>query len=612
MTKGEASLGSGEVAGLLDLLSDSIVVIEPDGVIRYWNAAASERFGFSAEEAIGQIGFRLLRTEFPSPRGEIVDRVLTHGSWEGTITHRHRDGARLTATSRWVRRGTGRDFTIVQIHRDLTATEQALHRSEERFRLATEALASYLVDWDIEAKVVHRSEGFERLLGYAPTSETHHPDWWPTIIHPDDRERAMRELREAFESDAETFRLQYRVRHADGGYRHMSDRGRILRNSEGKAVRMVGGKIDITARVRDREALLRSEAKFESLFEVFPHIVWMTDEHGNAEYGNRRLYEYVGMSPQEFANDGWKVAIHPDDLPRSLARESSAVEGGRAREGFVRMRRALDGAYRWFYSTRAPMEDGEGRVHGWIGCLVDVDDQRRAEERLEEAVRERTRELTESLAEREAIMYSVAHDLRAPLRSIVATCRILRDEFSDELSSDAVALLERQQTAAKRLAEQIDAVLKIQIVTRQEPAVEPVELSAIARRVADELLTQDWPQPLSFEIQDGLVDAADPQLIGLVLQNLLENACKYSPAGGRIAFGRRPDGAYFVSDEGIGFDPVYLEKIFRPFERLHRADEFPGTGIGLSLVERIVHRHEGRIWAESQPGQGATFLFTLG
>jgi signal transduction histidine kinase len=231
-------------------------------------------------------------------------------------------------------------------------------------------------------------------------------------------------------------------------------------------------------------------------------------------------------------------------------------------------------------------------------------------EELERRVTERTAELEAANREMEGFTYSISHDLRAPLRAIVSSSRMLEEDFGPQLTPEANALLERQRSAALKMATLIEDLLNFSRIGRQEIRKRAIDLSALAADVVEE-----YGEGCSVEVQPGMEFQGDPALIRLVLQNLIENACKYSPGGGRVRVGtvQTDEGlAYFVADQGIGFDMQYAERIFRPFERLHRDGEFEGTGIGLANVRRIVERHGGKVWAESTPGQGSTFYFTGG
>lgn len=215
-------------------------------------------------------------------------------------------------------------------------------------------------------------------------------------------------------------------------------------------------------------------------------------------------------------------------------------------------------------------------------------------------------------AELESFSYSVSHDLRAPLRGIDGFSRELLLQYGDQLDATASHYLNRIRQGAKRMSELIDAMLQLARLSRNTMRQVDLNVTDTARRVADGIRERAMDRDIDFAIEPGLTTVADPHLLTIVFENLLGNAAKFS--GGRdearIEVGRS-GGAFFVRDNGVGFDPGHAEKLFGAFQRLH-GNEFEGTGIGLAIVQRIVHRHGGRIWAESSPGLGATFFFTLG
>jgi signal transduction histidine kinase len=241
---------------------------------------------------------------------------------------------------------------------------------------------------------------------------------------------------------------------------------------------------------------------------------------------------------------------------------------------------------------------------------------RRLNHLLERRVDERTRQLELSNSELESFSYSVSHDLRAPLRSIDGFSRILLGTCGSKFDDEERALFDRILNATGRMNELIDDLLNLSRVTRTAMTLEEVDLSGVADRVVRALRTEHPESQAQFIIERGMVAACDKRLVEVVLGNLLENAWKFSShtAEPRIEFSStmvNGERVLLVRDNGAGFDPEYKSKLFAPFQRLHRQEEFPGTGVGLATVSRIVHRHGGWITAESQPGKGATFYFTL-
>lgn len=240
----------------------------------------------------------------------------------------------------------------------------------------------------------------------------------------------------------------------------------------------------------------------------------------------------------------------------------------------------------------------------------------RAKDELEERVEERTTELSDAIRELESFSYAVSHDLRAPLRSIDGFARALQEDFGDGLDEAARRYLERITAGSQNMSRLIDDLLNLSRLTHGplRPAV--VDLSALARRMAVQLGEREPERDVTVEISDGMTVRGDEQLLGILLTNLLDNAWKFTrgEVDARIRVGsRRQDGetVYFVADNGAGFNMRYANKLFVPFQRLH-ANEVEGTGIGLATVQRIVHRHGGRLWAEGTEGEGASFFFTIG
>lgn len=235
---------------------------------------------------------------------------------------------------------------------------------------------------------------------------------------------------------------------------------------------------------------------------------------------------------------------------------------------------------------------------------------------LEQRIAERTAQLELTNRELEAFSYSVSHDLRAPLRSIDGFSQALLEDYGDKLDAPGVDHLRRVRAASQRMARLIDDLLELSRMTRSEIRREPVDLSALARVIAGDLRKAQPGRQVTFRIANGLVAEGDPRLLRVVLENLLGNAWKFTAKQQRatIEVGlaqRDSKPAYFVRDDGAGFDMDYAGKLFGAFQRLHAVTEFEGTGIGLATVQRIVHRHGGQVWAEGEVGKGATFSFTL-
>ncbi|AIE85744.1 PAS/PAC sensor hybrid histidine kinase [Fimbriimonas ginsengisoli Gsoil 348] len=364
---------------------------------------------------------------------------------------------------------------------------------------------------------------------------------------------------------------------------------------------------DVTSIVESAEALRQSEDRFRTIAESIPQFIFGADADGNTDYCNPQYLEFLGLNATQISEGQWMSSVHPEDLESLIEAWNGALATGTSYETEARRLRASDGSYRWCRTMAKPIRDSEGRVVRWYGVVTDIHDQKEQERTLERLVRERTAELEAAYREQESFSYSVSHDLRAPLRAIAASARILEEDFGGSLPAEARRVLDRQSESAKKLAMLIDDLLQLSRVGRQEIERVPINLSKLFTEVSESIAT---PAGLHFEIQPGLSTEGDLRLIRLVAQNLLENAAKFSPDGGIIRVGKDSKG-FFVSDLGVGFDMAHSTRLFQPFHRLHREEEFKGTGIGLATVRRIVERHQGQVWARSEPGKGATFWFTL-
>ena len=276
----------------------------------------------------------------------------------------------------------------------------------------------------------------------------------------------------------------------------------------------------------------------------------------------------------------------------------------------------------WLETSKIPLTDVEGKVIGMLGAYNDITErklnQRQLDEyrtQLEEKVAERTAALETSNKELESYSYSIAHDLRAPLRSLIGFSQIIAEDAADRLNEEELDALARIVAAGNHMADLIDDILELSKITRSKLNVAPVDISEISREIIDNFKDDTQKRNIQWKIQDKMIDTGDEILIRLLMQNLIDNACKFTnkTSDPTIDISRTKNGKgyfYHIHDNGIGFEMEYADKIFLPFHRLH-SEEFDGTGVGLATVQRIVQRHGGEIWAEGKPGQGATFHFTL-
>jgi light-regulated signal transduction histidine kinase (bacteriophytochrome) len=269
------------------------------------------------------------------------------------------------------------------------------------------------------------------------------------------------------------------------------------------------------------------------------------------------------------------------------------------------------------------MNFGEDGKYSLYILIRDFTDKKLAEEELqklneelEERVKERTQQLEQVNKELEAFSYSVSHDLRTPLRSIDGFSQVLLEDFSKYLDETGQDYLQRIRTSTKRMSNLIDDLLNLSRLTRKELSIEQIDLTKLCQEIFEELKINEPSRKIRLSIERGMKLNGDPTLIRTVIENLIGNSWKFTrkKAVPKITFGTKTinkEKIYFIEDNGVGFDMAYANKLFTVFQRLHSYKEFEGTGIGLAIVQRIINRHGGKIWAEGKINKGATFYFTI-
>ena len=379
---------------------------------------------------------------------------------------------------------------------------------------------------------------------------------------------------------------------------------------------------DISDRKRAEATLRLSEERFAKAFRASPAALTITrltdgcfldvNESFLSLFGYRRD-EVIGQRSLAL-----NMYANPDERAELVRR---LREQGSVRNYEMTTQTKSSELRRVLFSTELFELDGEACI---LATIVDITDRQRAEEQvrklnaeLETRVVERTAALEATNKELEAFSYSVSHDLRAPLRRIDGFSLALLEDYGATLDAQGQDLLQRVRTAAQHMGDMIDGLLNLSHLTRGQLRSEPVDLSFLAQTLVAELRQSEPTRQVEIDIAEGLRTSGDVRLLRVVLENLLGNAWKFTAkcSQPKIEVGILPEAqdkpVYFVRDNGAGFNMAYADRLFGAFQRLHVTSEFAGTGIGLATVQRIIHRHDGRIWAESAEGQGATFYFTL-
>jgi PAS domain S-box-containing protein len=398
--------------------------------------------------------------------------------------------------------------------------------------------------------------------------------------------------------------------------------GKPLRDREGK---ILGAMVFVRDVTQERQTAARqrlSEERFRLIVEAAQEGIWTLDAEGHTTYVNHFMARMLGYIPDEML--GRHVLSFSDEEGRGIIAQSLELRRKGVRQVHERRFLHRNGTSVWALVSSNPLVDELGRYIGALAMVTDISHRRQAEhqvrqlnEQLEQRIAERTAQLEFSNRELEAFAYSVAHDLRAPLRSISNFTLALTEDCVGQLDATGLDYLQRIRASSQRMSELIDGILALSRINRTGFKAAEVNLSSLARALSEQLQRWQPERSVHFHLQEGLVDRGDPELLRLMLENLLGNAWKFTRqrAVAEIGFGVLPDSGsgrvYFVKDNGAGFDMAFQDKLFGVFQRLHTQQEFEGNGVGLATVQRILRRHGGRIWGEGRVDQGATFFFTL-
>jgi PAS domain S-box-containing protein len=517
-------------------------------------------------------------------------------------------------------RGSTHDIT------ERRRAEEALQASEQRFRDYADMAADWFWEQDADFRfttVTYRPGGQPLTPPHYDRDSAGKHRWeLPYVNVPEgfwEEHRRQLQAGRPFSN----LRLQ---RRDDGVVRHVELSGRPLFDLQGRLIGYRGTGRDITVQVTAREKLEKTLSWLEQAVRAAGMGLWERDiETWNFSFRDnwRALFGYAADEIEDTAED-FNRLVHPEDLSRIQA-AGRAYAANPQSEYEIRFRvRHKDGSWRWVLSRGNVLTDATTGRGTFIGCHLDITEQMRAEEQLRELaatletrVEARTAALDELNRELDAFNFSVSHDLRTPLRAIEGFSRALLEDYRERLDEAGRDYLRRIGAAAMRMGELIEALHELSRLSRAPLRLRPVDLSALARELVAELREQAPERAVDIDIADTPAAEGDARLLRIVLANLLGNAWKFTgkTAPARIAFGahRDADGrdVYFLRDNGAGFDMQFADKLFRVFHRLHREDEFPGQGVGLTTVQRIVARHGGRVWGEGERGRGATFFFTF-
>lgn len=596
--------------------------------VSYFSPRFRELLGYD-DEAEFHREFHFKTALHPDDRDRAVAAqdaaLLEQQGFDQTYRLRCRDG-----DYRWFRgRGraswnaAGQAYRFAGSITDVTAqkaAEAALRESEERLYFAVRGSSDGIWDWDVANDRYFVSPRYRELIGYGADDLPDQRLSFLDGLHPDDWPRVDEAMRRHF-AERTPFDIEYRLRCKDGAYRWFRGRGQAVWDARGCVIRFSGASSDISAQKQAEASIRALLAELQAIHDnLLVGIAFLRDDV--IVRSNRHVDELFGYAPGELAQQSIAL-LFPDATAWAAARARiGELKAAATAVGLEARLKRKDGSAFWaFLNARAL--DSTDAAGGEVWMFLDVTERKRAEgeltrlnAELEQRVRDRTAELQAANTELEAFSYSVSHDLMAPLRGIDGFSRMLEEDCLGDGDDRARNHVHRIRAGIRRMKQLVDDLLSLSRVTRSEMKRAPVDLSAIAAEVLDELRQQQPQRSVKTCLAAGLVAEGDASLLRIVLENLLRNAWKFTSrrAEANIRLGvllSEGKPVYFVGDNGAGFDMRYSAKLFGAFQRMHRASDFEGTGIGLAIVHRIVQRHGGRIWAEAAPDQGATFFFTL-
>ncbi|MBW4520619.1 MAG: PAS domain-containing protein [Scytolyngbya sp. HA4215-MV1] len=528
-----------------------------------------------------------------------------------------------TGEYRWIanygkavsRDSQGNPLRMIGTHRDITGSKQVeeqLRKSDAHLKTAQRIGKLGSWEFDLSTEQITWSEEVFRIFGRDPGTAPPSFHELQQLFHIDDRSHHEQVVQMAIET-RQSYEIECRICHPDGSFGYIQARGEPIVDATGQLIQLIGTVLDITDRKRTEEELRNLSARLTLAVKSAALGIWDWNVVQNILTWDDRMYELYGITPDQFASvyDAWANSLHPDDRPLAEAAIQQALEGTKDYDPEFRVIHP-DGTIRFIKAYALVQRNEQGMPQHMIGINFDITENKRAETQLLQT----SAQLEASNRELEAFAYSVSHDLRSPLRAIDGFSKALLEDYGDQFDEDGKDYFDRIRNNVSRMGMLIDDLLRLSRVSRTDMQYDVVNLSTLVQEQIHDLQIAEPERQVTVVIAPGVVVSADATLMRVVINNLLQNAWKFTSHHNtaRIEFGVIQTEAhpiYFVRDDGAGFDMAYAKMLFRVFQRLHNTYEFPGTGIGLATVQRAIHRHGGKVWAEAALEKGATIYFTV-
>ena len=593
-----------------------------DGTFIDVNESFLHLFGYTRDEIVGQKAIEINIYDNPDDRDEIV-RMLQRQSKvvNFEVTARTKTGNEIQVLTSAEKIEINGQVHIIWTTIDISEREQAedlLRETSNYLNNLLDYANAPIIVWDPHFRISRFNPAFERLTGYKSNEVI---GLGLDILFPEDKKQeSLQQIRRTLSGERWQV-VEIPVLRVNGELRTVLWNSANVYDDSGKnIIATIAQGQDITERKLAEQQLRETSDYLNNLLNYAnaPIIVW--DSQFRITRFNHAFERLTGISADEAIGKQLNILFPTDSKAESISYINRTMSGERWEVVEIPILRK-DGAIRIVLWNSATLMDTDGKkMIATIAQGQDITERKKAEEdinKLNQELKQHSIELEASNKELEAFAYSVSHDLRAPLRSMEGFSQALLEDCYDILNDECKDYLKRIQSSAELMAQLIDDLLRLSRFTRVDMVFNNVNLSEMAQSIVADLKKLQPARKIEFVISPGLIARGDEKLLRVVLHNLLENAWKFTGKvpEAYIEFGVTNNNGiktYYIRDNGAGFNMAYVDKIFNPFQRLHSVDEFPGTGIGLASVQRIIHRHGGLVRAEGKVGEGATFYFTLG
>lgn len=571
-----------------------------DLVVEIANHKVCEMWGKPYEECINKPIFEII----PEVKGQgfedLVHKVMVSGEsmelaeipvmviHDGKLQQRY-----MTFSYEPIKNLDGEIDGIVTVGIDVTDSiqiRQEFTQAQERTKIAVEAAAIGIFELTLSTDEIITSERFDEIFD-VPSSCLHQD--YLKIIHPEDLEEWKRTV-EAALSSGKLFQ-QYRINKSDGSICYVQTLGRVYYDENNKPVRILGTAIDVTAQVEAKQKLDSEQRHSHMLLNSIPAIAWSSDTNGDVNFYNQRWYDYTGLNFEETKSWGWKAVIHPDDLQYNITAYTKILAGNTAGSFEIR-EKSKDGMFRWHLVNIEPVRNNDGNITQWIGTATDIQRLKELEQQKDEFI---------SIA---------SHELKTPLTSVKAFNQIMYRSEDQVLVKE---LAKRSRDHIARLEKLINDLLNVSRINSGKLSynMQNFDFEKMLAESIDSVKMTTEKHQIVLHGCDQIVFHGDADRLEQVMNNLLNNAVKYSPKGGTISVNCSVDNkglTVAVADQGIGIEKHHLNKLFDRYYRIdNTAMRFSGLGLGLYICSEIIKRHDGSMWIESEPGEGSTFYFRL-